>query len=80
VESGGHGIPHETIRRRYLRSRHNFWYNYKEMADGWFLFDNSGKIPQLVAHGLARRVKIIDSQYYHFFLASIGAAEYGSTE
>jgi len=48
VESGGHDIPEETIRRRYMRCRRNFWYNYKELADSWYLFDNSGKQPELM--------------------------------
>ncbi|MFH1576016.1 MAG: zeta toxin family protein [Candidatus Margulisiibacteriota bacterium] len=38
VESGGHDIPEETARRRYIRSRANFWYNYKAIADNWYLF------------------------------------------
>ena len=71
VESGGHDIPEETIRRRYVRSRRNFWYNYKELADNWFLFDNSGEEPKLIANYLGDRSETIDKKYLDFFLASL---------
>src|SRR3989338_5192551 len=63
VETGGHGIPEETIRRRHLRSRSNFWYNYKELADKWYLFDNSSKNPEMVANSVVGEMKIVDQKY-----------------
>lgn len=72
VASGGHNIPEETILRRYSRSRRNFWYNYKGMVDSWHLFNNSGKIPELVANNVLAENKIIDQEYFDFFLTSIG--------
>ncbi len=74
VESGGHNIPEETIRRRYSRSRHNFWYNYKNMAHKWYLFNNSGKTPELVANGIKGEVKIIDQKYFDGFKEAIGGS------
>jgi len=71
VESGGHDIPEETIRRRYLRSRSNFWYNYKDMAHNWYLFDNSSKTPELIANSIKGDLKIIDNKYFDFFRGSI---------
>jgi len=73
VESGGHDIPEETIRRRYYRSKHNFWYNYKGMADNWYLFNNSGKSPDLVANCLKTELKIINNNYFNQFLISVGS-------
>lgn len=71
IEAGGHAIPEETVRRRYGRSRQNFWNNYKNMSNKWYLFDNSGDKPELVATGLEDQLNIIDKPYLDFFLASI---------
>lgn len=72
VESGGHGIPEETVRRRYLRSRRNFWYNYKEAVDGWYLFDNSTKVPKLIANNIKRELKVIDLKSLNVFEDTLG--------
>lgn len=45
VIEGGHGIPRETVIRRYSRSFENFWKLYRPIADEWFVFDNSGSKP-----------------------------------
>lgn len=71
IETGGHGIPEETIRRRYVRSRHNFWYNYKELADSWYLFNNSSKNPELVANSISEELIIANQDYFSFFVSSI---------
>lgn len=71
VESGGHAIPEETIRRRYLRSRNNFWYNYKDMVNNWYLFNNSGKVPQLIANNVKSNIKVIDQKYFNYFVNSM---------
>jgi len=71
VETGGHGIPEETIRRRYLRSRHNFWYNYKGLADSWYLFDNSSKNPELIANSFGGDLIVADHEYYDSFIGSL---------
>ena len=42
VESGGHDIPNDVIRRRYERGRSNFFDLYRPLADEWFVLDNSG--------------------------------------
>lgn len=71
VETGGHDIPEETIRRRYLRSRSNFWYNYKDKVDGWYLFDNSTKVPTMIANYIQGELRVIDQKYLDFFVASL---------
>jgi len=72
VESGGHNIPEETIRRRYIRSRRNFWYNYKEEVDGWYFFDNSTKFPKFIANNIKGELKVIDPKYLKFFEDTLG--------
>lgn len=49
VESGGHNIPEETIRRRYERGRINLIELYLPLCDSWMIYDNSLSQPQLVA-------------------------------
>lgn len=71
VESGGHDIPEETIRRRYFRSRKNFWYTYKELADNWYLFNNSSKNPELIANNISQNLIVLNRKYFNFFLGSI---------
>ncbi len=72
VETGGHDIPEETIRRRYLRSRRNFWYNYRNGVDSWYLFDNSTKVPKLVANYIGKEIKVIDLKYLRYFEETLG--------
>lgn len=71
VETGGHGIPEETIRRRYLRSRRNFWYNYKQLANSWYLFNNSSKNPVLIANSIDGPIGV-DQEYLNSFVNSVG--------
>ena len=48
VRSGGHNIPREVILRRFLSSWGNFTKHYRELADTWAIYDNSGGIPKLL--------------------------------
>lgn len=41
VLSGGHDVPEEVIRRRYVRGARNFFDSYQPLADSWVLYDNS---------------------------------------
>ena len=49
VESGGHFVTEQTIRRRYSRSLFNFFKLYKVLADTWGFYDNSSDKVELVA-------------------------------
>jgi predicted ABC-type ATPase len=40
VALGGHGIPEQVIRRRFLRSRAYFEAIYKLLVDEWYIFDS----------------------------------------
>jgi predicted ABC-type ATPase len=52
VESGGHHVPDETVRRRYTRSLDNFFKLYQPLTDRWQFFNNSNPLaPILVAEG-----------------------------
>jgi len=52
VRLGGHTVPEETIRRRYIKSIQNFFSLYQPLADNWVIFDNSAKNnPTKIAEG-----------------------------
>ncbi|MDR1828880.1 MAG: zeta toxin [Methylobacteriaceae bacterium] len=51
VGQGGHSVPEEVIRRRFSAGLRNFHLVYKQLADGWGLYDNSGKEPVLIDRG-----------------------------
>ena len=52
VRSGGHGVPHETIRRRYRGGLRNFFSLYQPVVTTWTVYNCSGPKSQLVAEGL----------------------------
>ncbi|UPZ16153.1 zeta toxin family protein [Flavobacterium humidisoli] len=49
VMEGGHNIPEDVIERRYIRGIKNFFEIYLHKCDNVMLFDNSNKLPILVA-------------------------------
>ncbi|MBY5285718.1 zeta toxin family protein, partial [Anabaena sp. PCC 7938] len=59
VESGGHNIPEETIRRRYERGKKNLIELYLPLCDRWIIYDNSNPILQLIAEQPLNQESII---------------------
>ena len=51
VAQGGHDIPDEVVRRRFLNGLRNFHDTYKGLVDSWILSDNSGSHPNPIASG-----------------------------
>ena len=49
VESGGHNIPEDTIRRRYERGRKNLIDLYLPLCDRWIVYNNSSPLLQIIA-------------------------------
>jgi predicted ABC-type ATPase len=49
VESGGHNIPENIIRRRYEKGRKNLINFYLPLSNSWIIYDNSNYQPQIVA-------------------------------
>jgi predicted ABC-type ATPase len=60
VESGGHNVPEETIRRRFPRSLSNFA-DYAARSNHWVLFDNQGANPMAVADFRDGELAILDA-------------------
>ncbi|HEY1053587.1 MAG TPA: zeta toxin family protein [Emticicia sp.] len=49
VESGGHNIPPETIKRRYFRGIQNLFKLYLPVVDRAIIIDNSNDFPEIIA-------------------------------
>jgi predicted ABC-type ATPase len=71
VSGGGHNIPDATVERRYTRSIQNLR-RYRELADSWMLFDNSGTVPTVIAEENQGRLGIIDQGAYDSLVALYG--------
>jgi len=41
VKVGGHFVPDETVRRRFISGLKNFYHLYLSLADSWQMYDNS---------------------------------------
>jgi len=53
VREGGHDIPEETIRRRFMAGIQNLFGLYLPLADKWTIFETSGiTLPRLIAEGV----------------------------
>ena len=48
VAQGGHAVPEDVIRRRFVAGRANFEKLYKPLADAWALYDSSKDEPVLL--------------------------------
>lgn len=51
VAQGGHDVPPEVIRRRFDAGLRNFHERYRQLADAWILYDNSGAEPLVLESG-----------------------------
>lgn len=51
VLQGGHNIPEDVVRRRFLAGRANFAPLYTSLVDSWVLYDNSDAVPVLLDWG-----------------------------
>jgi len=54
VLQGGHNIPEEVVRRRFVAGRANFENLYSGLVDAWVLYDNSEAVPVLLDWGEKR--------------------------
>ena len=71
VIAGGHDVPVEDIVRRFYRSKHNFWYIYKDQADQWHLSYNSGEHLQEVAVGEGVQFTVKNEDFFELFMQDI---------
>lgn len=66
VNEGGHNIPEDVIERRYIRGIKNLFEIYLKNCDNVMLFDNSNKLPVLIAEKeINEKIQIIDENLFH---------------
>ena len=66
VLSGGHFVPDEDVRRRYVRSKENFVRVYMPLVNHWMLYYNGGTDIVLAAHGNGMLNVILKERYTAF--------------
>lgn len=64
VENGGHSIPEDVIRRRYVTGLTYFFEIYSPICDRWVLADNSKTPFVVVAEGTKNDIQIKDEEKY----------------
>jgi len=72
VAQGGHHVPTQDVLRRFDRSISNFFSLYQPVLDSWFLFNNAGEVPVLIAEKKNGKIKIIDESLYDQIAKSSG--------
>jgi predicted ABC-type ATPase len=73
VQSGGHPVSDDDVRRRFRRSLVNFWDIYRFEADAWHLAYNGGEDVLRVAFGQAARAVVVDPRAFERFLGLLEA-------
>ena len=68
VKKGGHFVPDEDVKRRFVRGKENFWRIYKELVDSWSLIYNSESAFHEVALSENETIEIFDENLYQKFL------------
>lgn len=67
VKKGGHFVPDEDVRRRFIRGKDNFWKIYKDLADRWFMYYNMKDNFQMTATGEKDKTVVIDEVLFEKF-------------
>jgi predicted ABC-type ATPase len=63
VAMGGHDVPEDTVRRRYVRSLSNFLTLYLPLADDWTVYDNSeAKQAKMIASSVNGTINVLESK------------------
>ena len=71
VHAGGHGVPEETIRRRYRVGLNYLFHSYMQACDKWILADNSHPPFEIIAEGTRKGLAIRDMERYNLVRAQV---------
>lgn len=71
VIKGGHNVAEEDVRRRFVRSKFNFWYLYRPLVNVWTLLNNSHDSIIGIATGQAEVVIVQEDVRFENFIHSI---------
>lgn len=84
VSQGGHNVPEEDIRRRFPRSRLNFWNSYRPICHSWELYYNSPEeqektidtvaIARISEDEQSEELNVTDNIQFNLFLESVGVS------
>jgi predicted ABC-type ATPase len=72
VESGGHNVPENDVRRRFDRSLPNLFRMYRPLATSLYFFDNSGEEPVQIFQEEEGNLQVFDFNFYHLVLREAG--------
>jgi predicted ABC-type ATPase len=75
VLKGGHDISEADQNRRFVRTLRNFLIDYRQLADEWILFDNSGFEPVPIAQQKQGQTRIIGPEIYELLMKQYGQPE-----
>ena len=64
VAEGGHNVPAEDVRRRFIRGINNFFKLYESLFDSWMLFNNSKAKPLLIAKKRNGHREVINEELF----------------
>ncbi|MFA5361800.1 MAG: zeta toxin family protein [Candidatus Omnitrophota bacterium] len=64
VLEGGHDVPSQDVRRRFIRGISHFFNLYESLFDSWMLFDNSKAKPVLIAKRRNGHNEILDEELF----------------
>lgn len=68
VKQGGHNIPIDVIKRRYVAGKSNFKELYSAIVDEWSLYDNSGDSPLGIAEATTGKIIVYDDKKFNIFV------------
>ncbi|MDD4895135.1 MAG: zeta toxin family protein [Candidatus Omnitrophica bacterium] len=72
VQEGGHYVPAEDVRRRFVRGINNFSTVYEPLFDSWMLFDNSKVKPILIAKRRNGHREVLNDDLFAIVQKSVG--------
>ncbi|MBQ4277359.1 MAG: zeta toxin family protein [Bacteroidaceae bacterium] len=76
VRKGGHNIPEDVIRRRYVAGIKNLFELFMQKVDYWFIYDNSENPRKEIATGGSDAITTITNErLYNKIRAYVGAGD-----
>jgi len=71
VENGGHNVPEQDVRRRFVRTIDNLFNLYRPLLDTLHFLDNSTTEPKLVFRDEQGRTTIYDRKLYNSIIDEV---------
>lgn len=71
VKKGGHHVEEEDIKRRFYKSKDNFWNDFIKISDEWLLLYNGAEGFQTVAIGQFKEFSVENQTLFYLFKKNI---------